>query len=268
MNDILNFYAEINAEFLHAKGKAATNYLVSILDCKPDDTVLEIGVGTGATLIKVASKYKSIKLHGVDISELMLNKTRERLKFCGLTAQVELQLTNPSGKLPYADNSFDRIYVESVIAILEKEQIDTMIKEISRVLKPEGLLYANETIWLPETSDSEIERINSFCKKHFGIIQSNGIYKYPQHWKSLLEANGLAVFSMQYADEIDWSSVGRDAGLKERLSAIFSLAGKIKVKLKTSLRREYKNYKNDMDGLQLGGKRYMDGVIIVARNKK
>lgn len=76
----LDFLAESGASFLHAKGKRATALLVDELKPQPNEKILELGCGTGATLVEIAKNH-SVSLIGIDLSRAMLQQAQRRINF-------------------------------------------------------------------------------------------------------------------------------------------------------------------------------------------
>jgi ubiquinone/menaquinone biosynthesis C-methylase UbiE len=147
METILNYYANTNAEYIHSKGKTASAILLEYLDCKPNETILEFGFGTAATLVDFASIHKKAAFFGVETNENMYKKGLNRIKFCSLK-NINIILNSNASILPYPDNFFDKVYAESVLAIQEGDNLQAIIGEIYRVLKPNSPLIINEGIWI------------------------------------------------------------------------------------------------------------------------
>jgi phosphatidylethanolamine/phosphatidyl-N-methylethanolamine N-methyltransferase len=94
--------------------------------------VLEVGVGTG---ISLPDYGRTTRLYGVDISEPMLRKARERV--------TELKLTNVEGlsvmdaaDLSFPDGSFDVVVAQYVITTVPDPE--AALDEFARVLRPAG----------------------------------------------------------------------------------------------------------------------------------
>ena len=94
--------------------------------------VLEVGVGTGISLPDYA---RTTQLYGVDISEPMLSKARERV--------TELKLSNVEGlsvmdaaDLSFPDASFDVVVAQYVITTVPDPE--AALDEFARVLRPGG----------------------------------------------------------------------------------------------------------------------------------
>jgi ubiquinone/menaquinone biosynthesis C-methylase UbiE len=262
-NNLLNYYGLINAGFLHAYGKTGTEKLLQLIEFNRGDLVLEIGFGTGTTLVKIASENKDVKLYGIEQSEIMLNKAKRRINFSGVTKNIFLTKAAPQEKFPFDNGYFDNIIIESVLAIQDDASLQFLLSEIRRVLKPSGRIYLNETVWLESISNEEIEKMNSYCKNKFGIIQSNGTYKYRQNWKELLESNHLSVLKLESISEIEIKNKSQRLNIHALISKTYSFYGKIRSKLDFALRHESITYKKSMKNI-FEDKQYLEGIIIVA----
>jgi phosphatidylethanolamine/phosphatidyl-N-methylethanolamine N-methyltransferase len=94
--------------------------------------ILEVGVGTG---ISLPDYSRANRIYGVDISEPMLLKARERV--------AELDLTNVEGlwvmdaeHLAFPDESFDVVVAQYVVTTVPNPE--ATLDEFARVLKPGG----------------------------------------------------------------------------------------------------------------------------------
>lgn len=266
-SDILSLYGQTHSTFLHAKGKAATHLLIDHLQCKPGERIMELGFGTGGTLAMLAHKNKDVKFFGTEQSGLMYRKAIQRLKFSGLKRNVTLKMLNEQMVIPFDDNFFDKVYVESVLAIQETSDLKQLLNEFHRILKPEGILVMNETIWLRSTTSTEIDEINNLCKKEFGINQSNGTFPYLEDWKKLLnDSNFETQLTLKIDEQLDSNS------LKSFIcpTDIFTWIGQFKSKFKPRLRKEYKNYQQKMKSIMqpYRSRQLMEGILFKARNIK
>lgn len=61
--------------------------LISKLNIQGSEKIVEFGIGTGGTLVKLKSKFPAINLIGIDISDKMLEVANKRIRFCGLKNQ-------------------------------------------------------------------------------------------------------------------------------------------------------------------------------------
>ncbi|MDR4510030.1 MAG: methyltransferase domain-containing protein [Candidatus Brocadiaceae bacterium] len=106
----------------------------NLMDVKPGETVLEVGVGTGLSL----SLYPNeVQVTGIDISEEMLNKAKEKKEHHQLS-HVNLCAMDASA-LAFADRSFDKVVASHVITVVP-DPLKTL-HEIRRVCKNDGSIF-------------------------------------------------------------------------------------------------------------------------------
>jgi phosphatidylethanolamine/phosphatidyl-N-methylethanolamine N-methyltransferase len=94
--------------------------------------ILEVGVGTGISLPDYAP---SNRIFGVDISEMMLRRARDRVAELGL-AHVEGLAVMDARHLEFPDDSFDVVVAQYVITTVPDPE--GTLDEFARVLKPGG----------------------------------------------------------------------------------------------------------------------------------
>jgi ubiquinone/menaquinone biosynthesis C-methylase UbiE len=262
--NILEYFAGTNTAYLHAHSELATEYLIRELDLKEKENVLELGCGTGATMVKAASRFPASDFYAVEYSSAMYERAMARFEFSQIkNCDVHLLNHNSPFHLPFESGFFDKIYVESVLAIQDGELLSYVVKEISRVLKPEGRFVINETIWLPEISKEEIENINAFCKTHYGIIQANSLYAYPADWKALFQKYSFKIKDEQSLDVLTQKPLKRNFSYKEFLSDLFTFYGKMKRLISPRLKQQQTVLKNLPTPYRKSIK-YMEGLLITA----
>lgn len=106
---------------------------VNLLEIKPGDRVLEVGVGTGLNLPLYP---RDCSVTGIDISAGMLKKARERMKELGMK-NVTLGLMDASN-LEFVADTFDHVLATYVISAVP-DPLKTLL-EMRRVCKPDGHL--------------------------------------------------------------------------------------------------------------------------------
>lgn len=101
--------------------------LLEQLDVRPGLSVLEVGCGAGNILEKITDA----ELHGIDLSDYILDKARARL---GRRATI---VKGDAEALPYEDQTFDRVYCSEVLEhVLHPDKV---IQEMRRVLTHNGV---------------------------------------------------------------------------------------------------------------------------------
>ena len=94
--------------------------------------ILEVGIGTG---ISLPDYDRRTRLVGVDISEPMLEKARERVRRLGLD-NVESIGVMDAERLDFADGSFDVVVAQYVVTAVPNPE--AALDEFVRVVKPGG----------------------------------------------------------------------------------------------------------------------------------
>jgi len=111
--------------------------LIDELEPKNNETILEFGFGTGQNIILAHQRNNITKLTGVDIDPKAKAIAEHKINKLGFDITLDLY----DGKtFPYADNSFDKVFSSLVFHQLDKETKLSCLKEIYRVLKPNGQL--------------------------------------------------------------------------------------------------------------------------------
>lgn len=103
-----------------------------------NESILEIGFGNGRFFDKIFSVAKNLKISGLDFSPDMVKEATNNNPSTINTGKLTLRFGS-SDKIPFADNSFDKVFCINVIYFWEKPA--DHLKEIHRVLKPGGTFY-------------------------------------------------------------------------------------------------------------------------------
>jgi ubiquinone/menaquinone biosynthesis C-methylase UbiE len=177
-----NTYFDVQAYWgvtKHMGGLKATEMLVELCHIDQEKYVLVVGCGVGVTPCYLARRY-ACQVIGVDLSEEMVARSRERAKRQGVAGMAEFQVADAQD-LPFEDNTFDAVLCESVNAFIANKA--KAMGEYVRVARPGGYVGVNEVTWL-ETPPSELVR---YLYRIMGaeFLTGNG------GWKTLLGGSGL-----------------------------------------------------------------------------
>lgn len=112
----------------------------------PKGSFLEVGCGTGRISIGVAKYSSGIRLTGVDLSENMLTVAQENAKAEKVQDKINF-IYGDAKKLPFDDNDFDSVYCHNMLHHVSDPL--GMVREMIRVLKPEGALLIRDLKRVP-----------------------------------------------------------------------------------------------------------------------
>jgi len=195
-------YLDIQAEVgisKHFGGYSATNTLHKRCHLDKAKEVLEVGCGTGIGAVYMARQY-GCRVEAVDISEKMLSWAWQRAKREGIADKVRFRKADIR-ELPFGDDRFDVVIVESVLAFVEDKK--AALLELIRVTRPGGYIGLNEYCWT-SVPPEEIETKSVFI----GMSTITD-----QAWVEFWEGTGLVDQSIdmytvaprqEFRDRISW----------------------------------------------------------------
>ncbi|MCS7009887.1 MAG: methyltransferase domain-containing protein [Anaerolineales bacterium] len=114
---------------------------LTLLAPRPGEQILEIGPGTGHSLLTLAQGVgESGHVWGVDISDGMLALARQRLERAGLNLRVTL-VQGDAARLDFLpEASLDAIFLSFTLELFDTPEILQVLTECRRTLKPDGRL--------------------------------------------------------------------------------------------------------------------------------
>jgi demethylmenaquinone methyltransferase/2-methoxy-6-polyprenyl-1,4-benzoquinol methylase len=141
------------------------------LDVQPGECVLEIGYGTGNTMIHLATAVgDSGSVSGIDVSTGMLEVATKKLTSKGFAERIDLSVGD-ARKLPYEDNTFDAVFASFTLELFPLEDIPVVLAEVARVLKPGGRLGVVSMATVQEGDNpSGLEKTYVWMHEHFPHI--------------------------------------------------------------------------------------------------
>lgn len=131
-----------------------------------NDKILDYGCGYGRTLGFLKNEGY-LNLSGVDLSEKMIERAR------GENPSMNYGVVKHN-KLHFLDDSFDAVLLLAVLTcIIKNEEQEVIIKEIKRVLKPDGIIYIND--FLINCDNRNIKRYIRYKNKNkyncYGVFE-------------------------------------------------------------------------------------------------
>lgn len=111
----------------------------------PGDMVLDIGCGTGALAVKMATV--GARVDGFDISSGMLKVAQQKVVSAGMEQNITLlALDAAEMQTAFMDQSYDRIVSNLVFSELSNDEQIYVLQESIRILKNQGLLIICDEI--------------------------------------------------------------------------------------------------------------------------
>jgi ubiquinone/menaquinone biosynthesis C-methylase UbiE len=201
--------AGMGAADLHPLGRRATAALIERLELREGQSVLEVGCGTGATMVRLA-RFNLARIDGLDLLPEMLRVARRRVRLAGLGSRSRLYLARRGAPFPIAGDTYDRVYTESVLGMQDVEGAHVLLTEIFRVLRPGGRYVANEAIWRAGVPPQIIARINAACLRDFGLRMASAAPWSLPDWLQVMQE---ACFRVLSAELISDQTAGQRHGV-------------------------------------------------------
>jgi SAM-dependent methyltransferase len=125
-------------------------WVVSVLEVRPDDRVLEIGFGPGLAILELSRLAHEGYVCGIDHSELMLRQARRRSADGIRRGVVDLRLGSVDAP-PAFDAPFDKIL--AVNAFMFWNEAGARLEALRGLLRPGGLIAVAHQPRGPGASD-------------------------------------------------------------------------------------------------------------------
>ena len=121
-----------------SKESAFKPKLVEQARIQKDFRVLDLGCGTATLTILAKKMHPSAEVIGIDIDPSVLEIAKKKAGKANVQIKFDL---GPAFMLPYPDDYFDRVLSSLVFHHLTRENKIRTLKEVQRVLKPNGELH-------------------------------------------------------------------------------------------------------------------------------
>ena len=117
--------------------KKITRTGIQMLDLQPNESILEIGCGTGHELVEFSKNIQGGSIISVDISEEMIKVARKR--FQKKVQKRSVGLCQGDGVfLPLANEQFDAAFLSFTMELFDTPEIICVLNECRRILKSDG----------------------------------------------------------------------------------------------------------------------------------
>lgn len=149
---------------------------------RTDAVILDFGCGYGRILGEL-KKSGCLNLYGSDISGKMIEEASR--EFPDAVFKV-----NDGTEIPFADSFFDCVILFAVLTCLPEDAAqEKLLSEISRVLKPEGILYIGD--FMINTDERNCRRYENTLKRNlpfpYGVFEVENNVFLRHHSREWLE---------------------------------------------------------------------------------
>lgn len=168
--------------------------------------ILEIGCGQGVVAQVMARLSPARKITGCDLSEGRILTAKRLAQQCKTADRLRFKLAD-AGALPFAPGFFSAAFMAEVLYLVPYDSQKSVLCEVSRVLRPNGLFLLCEPIKTP-TWGSRYHRLQSTIltflsnlpggRTLFGHrLRGSPFLRRPEEIISMLNENGFLVQKKQ-----------------------------------------------------------------------
>lgn len=182
-------YFENGDEDLETAQLKKIDHILTKIQLKPGETLLDIGCGWGALVIRAADKFGA-RCVGVTLSQNQFELATERVKTAGLSDRIEIRLQD------YRDvqGQFDKITSVGMFEHVGRKQLVNYFRRMNELLK-EGGLAMNHGITATNVDESDANfGASEFIDKY---VFPNGELPHVSNAISALQEGGLEVFDVE-----------------------------------------------------------------------
>ena len=119
-------------------GEKTRRTLLEQADLGSQDRVLDVGCGTGTLAVMIKRLDPGVDVVGLDPDPNALARARRKAERAGLSVQLDQGF---SDELPYPDASFDGVFSSFMFHHLPRDERESTLREVRRVLAPGGSLH-------------------------------------------------------------------------------------------------------------------------------
>lgn len=142
------FLKKLGKRRLRPGGVIGTNFLMSHIEFKPGQKLLEVACNRGVNLLMLAKENPEVRFFGIDMDQESIDQANLEKEKQGLT-NIEFVKGNALD-LKFEDNYFDYVVNEAMLTMLAKDSKSKALNEYYRVLKNGGLLLTHDIALINE----------------------------------------------------------------------------------------------------------------------
>ena len=187
-----DFMAYLEVPYFNVGGEPSLDLLAEKCGINKDSHVLDVGCGTGGNSVHLAEKY-GCRVTGIDISELMIERAKNRVENSGLGDRLSFQVGDAYNS-DFPDESFDIVLTIFVSQFLD---LDKAFPEFNRVLKHGGYLGINEMYRDADIPEKNREKANTAEQVFRELTELPFSLRSPERWSRGFEDAGFQDVSVE-----------------------------------------------------------------------
>ena len=162
---------------------------------KKEQKVLDLGCGTGALTLRAAKKGAKVK--GIDINPQMLEIAQKRTIKKNLIQNIELCEMGVAELGSEESESYEVVMSGLCFSELSEDELIYTLKEIKRILKPEGLLLIADEVTPKNISKKILNEIIRFPLKIIIFIITQTTTHAIDNLPKKIKESGLSIDSIR-----------------------------------------------------------------------
>jgi arsenite methyltransferase len=182
--------ALVLGESYHPGGLELTRRLARSLKLRPEERVLDVACGPGATACLLAAEF-GVEVDAVDLGEANLEQGRRSAAHRGVEGRVRFHRGDAEG-LPFPDAVFDAVVCECAFCTFPDKA--TAADEFARVLRPGGRVGITDVTLDPARLDPDLANLA-------GYVACIADARPAAEYASLLAAAGLSLVVSEPHDD-------------------------------------------------------------------
>lgn len=123
---------------LFASTRKYQDRAVGLIEASGKQTLVDIGCGTGKLTHKIQTRYPELNITGIDIDADAIQEAKKNAQKEDLPVRHRV---SSARDLPFKSNSVDIVFSSLTFHHLDEKEQVSALKEISRILKPDGMFY-------------------------------------------------------------------------------------------------------------------------------
>lgn len=187
---------EYDQQYWDSMNHPHRDLVISTISKYSPESILEIGCNSGPNLFRIARRFPSAKLRGIDINHQAIEAGNRLLAESSIN-NVKLEVGKADDLRAFSDGSFDIVLTDAVLIYIGKDKIKAMTEEMLRVAKKAIVLIE----WHDPESGAEgalVKKKGYWARDYIALFKSR---------EKVVEVK-LTKIGREVWDDNYWSSLG------------------------------------------------------------